>query len=183
MTKNSERIVKYLNFRVDFGETKSKGSKRETTLSRMATAFDSLPEDVLDIFLKESRDLQIRLIPDPSLPFGMKTRSENLSGRLTYILTICDEAQEWPEDHFIGCFLRELGHVVAKLPPECDWPTERGERARFREFAECRADTMVWRWGLRHYDIVYLTATYPSHWVDKIVNDISLMLISDNQPL
>ncbi len=182
MAESSDRISEYLNLRMDFGEVKSSNPRKETTKSRVNKAFESLPRDVLDLFLKGARNLQIKIIPDPILPFGMKTRSESYLGELIYTLTVCDETQDWQEDHFLGSFLRELGHVVAMLPPECEWPTDRGARARFRELAECKADAMVWKWGLRHYDIIYLSATYPSHWVDKIVNDISLMLVCDLKP-
>jgi hypothetical protein len=180
LTEPNDRISEYLNLRIDFGGIAS-GPRRETTRSRIAKAFESLPGEIVDLFLNGTRNLQIKLIPDPILPFGMKTRTESHLGRLIYTLTICDEAQLWEEDRFLGAFLRELGHVVAMLPPEREWPTDRGERARFRELAECKADALVWKWGLRHYDIIYLSATYPSHWVDKIVNDISLMLIYDEK--
>ncbi|MFH0960185.1 MAG: hypothetical protein V1897_15940 [Pseudomonadota bacterium] len=177
MAENRERISEFLNSRLDFGAITSDSNRGKTTSLRIVKAFESLPGEILDLFLTGTRNLRIRLIPDPILPFGMKTRSENCSGQLIYTLTVCNEAQDWDEDRFLGSFLRELGHVVAMLPPECEWPTNRGERARFRELVECKADAMVWKWGLRHYDIIYLSATYPSHWVDKIVNDISLMLI------
>jgi hypothetical protein len=180
LTEPNDRISEYLNLRIDFGGMAS-GPRRETTRSRIAKAFESLPGEMWDIFLNGTRNLQIKLIPDPILPFGMKTRSESYLGQLIYTITVCDEAQQWEEDRFLGSFLRELGHVVAMLPPECEWPIDRGERARFRELAECKADALVWKWGLRHYDIIYLSATYPSHWVDKIVNDISLMLIYDEK--
>ena len=180
MTEPNDRISEYLNLRIDFGGIAS-GPRRETTRSRIAKAFESLPGEIVDLLLNGTRNLQIKLIPDPILPFGMKTRTESYLGRLIYSITICDEAQHWEEDRFLGSFLRELGHVVAMLPPESEWPTDRGERARFRELVECKADALVWKWGLRHYDIIYLGATYPSHWVDKIVNDISLMLIYDEK--
>lgn len=174
-------IAEYLIERLDFTGVKANKARKDITKSRIARAFGSLPSDVLNLFLDGSRNLEIRVIPDPKLPFGMRTRTIVSSQSAIYVLTICDEAQDWPEDHFLGAFFRELGHVVAMLPPEDKWPLDRGERARFREHAECKADAMVWRWGLRHYDIIFLSATYPSHWVDKIVNDISLMLLSNNQ--
>ncbi|MCX5873834.1 MAG: hypothetical protein NTY51_11475 [Deltaproteobacteria bacterium] len=179
--ESDKRITEYLSRRINFTGIKANKAKLDVTRSRMARAFDSLPSDVLSLFLDGSRNLEIRVIPDPKLPFGMKTRSAVSSRALIYTLTVCDEAQDWSEDHFLGSFFRELGHVVAMLPPEDEWPLDRGERARFREHAECKADAMVWRWGLRHYDTIFLSATYPSHWVDKIVNDISLMLLSNNQ--
>jgi len=177
----SEKISKYLEGRIDFKGIRFDKARINLTKSRIIKAFDSLPIEILDLFVCGSRNLFIKMIPDPKLPFGMRTKTEKSAKGTTYWLNICDESQDWSEDHFLGSFLRELGHVVAELPPEDEWPQERGARARFRESVECKADAMVWSWGLRHYDIIYLSETYPSHWVDKIVNDISLMLLSIGQ--
>ena len=179
MTRIDDRFSGYTNNILDLKDAGKDLVRRDVTRARILKVFESLPPDVSDLFLNGFRNLKIVVVPDPGLPFGMKTRAHVSSNGLIYTISICDEAQDWPEDHFIGSVFRELGHVVAELPPEEEWPLNRGARARFKEQAECRADALVWSWGLRHYDIIFLSATYPSHWVDKIVNDISLMLLSE----
>ncbi len=177
MVEVNHAVSDYVERRLDFKGIKSDKSRIDVTEYRIIKAFDSLPLEILNLFLNGSRILSIKIVPDPKLPFGMRTIAERSSNGLAYTLNICNEAQDWAEDHFLGAFLRELGHVTAELPPEDEWPLERGARARFKESAECKADALVWSWGLRHYDIIYLSETYPSHWVDKIVNNISMMLL------
>ncbi len=174
-------ISNYVENRLDFKGIKPNKARIDVTQSRIIKAFDNLPLEILNLFLDGSKNLSIRIIPDPKLPFGMRTITKRSPNGLTYTLNICDEAQDWAEDHFLGAVLRELGHVTAELPPEDEWPLERGARARFKESIECKADALVWSWGLRHYDIIYLSETYPSHWVDKIVNDISMMILTMDQ--
>ncbi|MGC8605765.1 MAG: hypothetical protein ACP5VS_19040 [Desulfomonilaceae bacterium] len=171
-------ISDYVKRRLDFKGLKHDKSKIEATKSRVIRAFENLPLEILNLFLDGSRNLSIKIIPDPKLPFGMRTITERSSKELVYTLNICDEAQGWAEDHFLGAVLRQLGHITAELPPDDEWPKERGARARFKESIECKADALVWSWGLRHYDMIYLSETYPSHWVDKIVNDISMMMLT-----
>ncbi len=182
MVEVSHIISNYVKRRLGFTGTKANKSRVDVTESRIIKAFDNLPLEILNLFLDGSRNLSIRIIPDPKLPFGMRTITERSPNGLVYTLNICDEAQDWPEDHFLGAVLRELGHVTAELPPEDEWPVERGARARFKESTECKADALVWSWGLRHYDIIYLSETYPSHWVDKIVNDIGMMILTMSNP-
>lgn len=138
-----------------------------------------LPEEVLDLFLSRKRDVQVIVMPDPKLPVGMSTRTEGPPKQRRYTIFLYEEHSLWPEDHFLGGLLRELGHVVAKRPPEAEWPKARGERARFKEMLECRADAMVWRWGLRHYNMSYLVATFPQHWVERIVKQIGDFFLSE----
>ena len=178
MVEVSHIISNYVKRRLGFEGIKSNKPRIDVTESRIMKAFDNLPLEILNLFLDGSRNLSIRIIPDPKLPFGMRTITKRSSNALVYTLNICDEAQDWAEDHFLGAVLRELGHVTAELPPEDEWPLERGARARFKESVECKADALVWSWGLRHYDIIYLSETYPSHWVDKIVDDISMMILT-----
>jgi hypothetical protein len=66
------------------------------------------------------------------------------------------------------------------MPPEDEWQATRGDRARFKEKLEHRSDAMVWRWGLRHYSMSYITATYPSHWVERIAEEIGKTMLDDN---
>jgi hypothetical protein len=119
-------------------------------------------------------------MPNTALPLGMRTSSEGPPEARTYTIMVFREHEEWSENHFLGAFLRELGHVVAERPPESEWPTPRGERSRFREKLEYRADAMVWRWGLRHYSMSHLTATYQPHWVDRIVEEIGKILVKED---
>lgn len=153
---------------------------RADTVQRIEKALVILPEDVLDLFLSGYRNLVIRIGPDTGFPVGMSTRTEGSIHQRRYTIVIYPEHRDWPEDRFIGGFLRELGHVVARRPPETEWPLSRAERSRYREALECRADAVVWRWGLRHYSMAYLTATYPSHWVDRILDQIGKMLMQEH---
>jgi hypothetical protein len=122
-------------------------------------------------------------MPDVQFPVGMSTKTDGPAHKRKYTIFLYSEHTHWPEDHFIGALLHELGHVVAQRPPESEWPVSRAERARFKEMLESRADAMVWRWGLRHYNICYLCATYPEHWVHRIINNITKVLLEegDNQ--
>ncbi|MCX5861510.1 MAG: hypothetical protein NTW27_05255 [Deltaproteobacteria bacterium] len=148
--------------------------------ARVQKAFSFLPDDILDLFLSGNRIASMVVIPDTGLPLGMTTRSEGPARSRRYTVVIHPEHRGWPEDRFIGAFLRELGHVVSERPPEDEWPQARGDRSRYKEQLECRADAMVWRWGLRHYSMAYLAATYPSHWADRIVDRIGKMLLEEN---
>jgi hypothetical protein len=150
-------------------------------VARIEKAFSCLPEDVLNLFLLGNRILAVVVAPDTGLPLGMTTKTSGQGPSESYGVVVRPEHKDWPEDRFIGAFLRELGHVVSRRPPEDEWPQTRGERSRYKEQLECRADTMVWRWGLRHYSMAYLAATYPAHWVDRIVDQISKMLLDDYQ--
>ena len=119
-------------------------------------------------------------MPDPGLPLGMKTRTTGSASDRRYTIVVYHEHLSLAEDLFIGSFLRELGHVVAQLPPESEWPENRGDRARFKEHAENRADAMVWRWGLRHYSVRHLFATYPSHRAELILEAIGKTLLEED---
>ncbi|MGC8657972.1 MAG: hypothetical protein ACP5U1_02765 [Desulfomonilaceae bacterium] len=178
MVQDNSSISKYLDGIIEIKRMRLDDDKVRLTRSRIIKAFEIVPEDVLSLFLGGYRRLRIAIIPDATLSLGTRTTTQRVSGHLIYSLSICSEALDWPEDHFLGAILRELGHVTAELLPENEWPPERGARARYKESIECRADALVWSWGLRHYDMIFLSQTYPSHWVDKIVNDISMMLLS-----
>ncbi len=119
------------------------------------------------------------LEPNLKIPFGMGTNTKREVNGYKYTIIIREEHEDWPEDLFLGSFLRELGHVVCARPPEDEWPATRGDRARFRERIEYLADAMVWRWGLRHYSMRHLHATYPQHWVEKIIVEIEKILQED----
>ncbi len=147
---------------------------------RFEKTFLLLPDETLDLFLSGARALSVDIMPDPGLPLGMNTRTEGTLSNRRYSIIIYHEHLGLPEDLFIGSFLRELGHVVAERPPENEWPENRGDRARFKERLENRADAMVWRWGLRHYSVRHLSATYPSHRVDLIIDAIGKVLLEDD---
>jgi hypothetical protein len=144
--------------------------------TRIEKAFSLLPQYALDLFLLGGRDLRMVLDHSPGFPFGMKTSSSGTGSSRTYTITFYEEHGSWQEDLFLGSLLRELGHVAAGRPPENEWPLATGDRARFREALECRADSMVWRWGLKDYSMIHLNATYPSQWVERIVQDIENLL-------
>lgn len=178
MAEDTKNVSNYLESIIKIKGIKLDNSRLGVTKARINKAFEILPEEVLNLFLGRSRKLSLSITRGSELSPGMRTTTERYSGRPVYSISICDESLGWPEDHFIGALLRELGHVTAELLPENEWPQERGARARYKESIECKADALVWSWGLRHYDMIFLSETYPSHWVDKIVNDISMMLLS-----
>jgi hypothetical protein len=155
--------------------------ERTVLLERFEKAFSVLPPEIAELFLSEDRTLSVVVLPDTKLPLGMRTKSEGPPEARTYTIMVFREHAEWSENHFLGAFLRELGHVAAERPPESEWPEARGDRSRFKEKLECRADAMVWRWGLRHYSMIHLTATYPAHWVDRIVAEIDKMLLKEDE--
>jgi hypothetical protein len=179
MTGKTDAVANYVREHVQIERSRNESSTSPVSLERFEKILSILPEEVLDLFLSEARSLVVRVMPDPSLPLGMQTRTEGPVGRRKYIIVVYTEHFQWPEDLFIGAFLRELGHVVAQRPPESEWPTSRGDRARFKEKLECRADATVWRWGLRHYNMRYLSATYPEHWVETIIEQIGKMLLEE----
>jgi hypothetical protein len=173
----SDSLPRYVRDHVKVRNIRSGPAVRSETLNRIEKSFSLLPDDVLNLFLSGARSLTIFIAPDQSIPYGMTTISQGPLRKREYTITIHEENQEWDEDLFIGAFLRELGHVVAQRPPESEWPQSRGDRARHKERLEYIADAMVWRWGLRHYSIRHLTATYPEHWVERIVDEIGKMLL------
>jgi hypothetical protein len=179
MTQHSEAISTFVKQNLNCVKKDLNEGTRNTVFSRLEKVMSVLPDDVLDIFLSGSRPLTIRILPNTGLPIGMRTTSTGSAKMRRYEIIIRDEHAEFQEDLFIGSVLRELGHVVAEIPPEADWPSSRGDRARFKEKLELGADVLVWKWGLRHYDMRYLSATYPPHWVDKIVEDVEKMLLDE----
>jgi hypothetical protein len=173
-------LVKYVRDHVTARNTQSAPRVPLETLRRLEKAFSLLPEDVLKSFLSGERTLMVVIVPNLTIPYGMNTASHGSSKTKKYSITIYEENQDWPEDLFIGAFLRELGHVAAQRPPESEWPQSRGDRARYKEKLEYIADAMVWRWGLRHYSMRHLTATYPEHWVERIVTEIGKLIAQEN---
>jgi hypothetical protein len=180
MSQQSEAVTKYIRDHVRSGRVGKKGKVPSSIAGRFEKAFSLLPEDVLGLFLTGARNLSVVIMPDAGLPLGMSTKSQGPADDRTYRIMLYEEQQEWPEDLFLGAFLRELGHVVAERPPEDDWPKSRGDRARYKERLEYVADAMVWRWGLRHYSMRHLTATYPQHWVERIVMEIGKILLEES---
>ncbi len=180
MTLTSHMVAEYLRHHVRFEEPVKDGKTRTVLFERFKKAFSVLPGEVLDLFLSDARNLTVVIVPDAELPLGMRTMSEGPPDSRAYIIMVFQEHRDWAEDHFVGAFLRELGHVVAQRPPESEWPATRGERSRFREKLEYRADAMVWGWGLRHYSMSHLTATYPLHWVERIVVEIGKILLEED---
>jgi hypothetical protein len=182
MSQQIDAITNYVRDHVRSGRTGKEWKVASSTSDRFEKAFSLLPEDVLRLFLSGARNLSVVIMPDAGLPLGMSTRSKGPPEARTYRIMLYEEQQEWPEDLFLGAFLRELGHVVAERPPEDEWPKSRGDRARYKERIEYLADAMVWRWGLRHYSMRHLTATYPQHWVERIVVEIGKILLEESEP-
>jgi hypothetical protein len=173
-TNLSEYVKNHVKFKVLFD-----AQRKSETLSRIEKTFDLLPEEILELFLLRARDLVITVEPDLEIPFGMRTKAEGPSADRHYEITTFNEQLDWPEDLFIGALLRELGHVAAERPPESEWPQSRGDRARFKEHLEYVADATVWSWGLRHYSIRHINATYPAHWAEKIIEEVEKLVKGD----
>jgi hypothetical protein len=181
MTEKDRSVATYVREHLQWDRFPNKAKLYPLSVKRFEKAFLLLPEEVLDLFLTGARGLSVRITPDAELPLGMATRSQGPADAREYSIVVREEHLSWPKDLFIGAFLRELGHVVARRPPETEWPQSRGERARYKEHLELRADAMVWRWGLRHYSMIHLAATYPEHWVTKIVEEIEKLLLEGDQ--
>jgi hypothetical protein len=175
-----DRIKEYVAKTVRLGPRLKDSKLLRLVIARMTKIFSLLPPDALELFLSEVRSLRIMIMPDTGFPFGMKTTSEGASEARRYTITIYQEHVGWSEDLFIGAMLHELGHAAARRPPEEEWPLDRRERAEFKEHLEARADAVVWKWGLRHYSMRYLTATYPEHHVERIVQAIAKELLEED---
>jgi hypothetical protein len=176
MNAHGVSVKKYVADNLEFQFDEVDNQVKESASARFETAFLLLPGDVLEMFLSGSRRLKIRIAPNPALPMGMATSSEGDSTGGGYIITSYPEHLEWDERRFIGAFLRELGHVVLNRPPEVQWPTDRLERSQFKEELECKADAVVWKWGLMSYNVDYLYHTYPTHWAERIIGSIEELL-------
>ncbi len=181
MHHQPELIEKFVNSRLIAKESSAKSQSSREICSRLVTAMKLLPDDELELFLSEGRKISMEIVVDPKLPFGIKTRSGGPLETRNYTIFICEECGEWDENRFLGALLRELGHIVAEIPPEEEWPVSRGDRARFKEYTELVADCMVWKWGLRHYDMSFLVSTFPPHWVERIVTDIEKLILADER--
>jgi hypothetical protein len=181
MHSNAQEIAKYVSEHVRLSTRSKRSTPRKQTIDRLEKAFSLLPDETLDLFLNDRRKLTVQLEPNLKIPFGMGTNTRSDANQNTYTIIIREEHEDWSEDLFLGSFLRELGHVVCERPPDDEWPTGRGDRARFRERIEYLADAMVWKWGLRHYSMRHLYATYPEHWVEKIVAEIEKVLVEDER--
>jgi hypothetical protein len=180
MSLTAEAIARYVRKHVFMKSSPDQTALFPQTAARFEKAFSLLPEETLELFLSDSRSLTVEIMPDPGLPLGMKTQTTGPASQRRYIIVVYHEHLTWPEDLFVAAFLREIGHVAAKRPPEAEWPTERGARARFKERLENRADAMVWRWGLRHYSMRHIAATYPEHRVEQIVQEIGKVFLEEN---
>ncbi len=149
--------------------------------SRIAMALKLLPDDERDTFVSGRRKLSVEIVREPKIPFGMKTRSTTGIENREYTIFVCEECGEWEQNRFLGALFHEFGHIISEIPPEEEWPITRGDRARFKEYRELLADCVVWKWGLRHYDVSYLIATFPPHWVDRIITDIEKLMATDDR--
>ena len=181
MQASASAISEYVREHVRPGKNLNKAEVRTETGQRIEKTLSLLPDDILELFLTGRRTLLIIVEPTLKIPFGMSTRTRRSESGFRYTITIREEHEEWPEDLFLGALLRELGHVVRERPPEEEWPVSRGDRARYREKLEYQADAMVWRWGLRHYSMRHLYATYPEHWAEKIAEEVEKTLSEEEK--
>lgn len=174
MTKQ-HRVLRYVRDSVHVGE--GDGARApESSLERLTEVFVLLPPETLELFLSGQRSLCIKIFPTPRAAMGLRTTCTGPPSAREYTIILYQEHFDLPRDHFIGAVLRELGHVVANMPPEHEWPVERSDRAEFRENLETRADALVWQWGLKEYSLAYLHGTFPPHWVERIVKDIQQLM-------
>lgn len=176
MHEKMTHIADYVRQRLVFDEHLT-GEEKDVFTRRLEKSFSVLPPDVLALFLSLERVVTFRVSKNPGFPVGMHTAIHGGLDERSYDVIMLREHQNWSEDCFIGGFLRELGHVVCQKPPDSEWPSARGDRARFKEQLEYVADEVVWEWGLRHYSVSYLQATFPQHWVERIVEKVSEMVL------
>lgn len=173
----AESIREYAESNVKASRFLGEAGCRAILVGRFEKAFSVLPDEVADLFLSGKRRLTVIMEPDPGLPSGMRTQADGPREDRRHTIIVFREHLEWPEDLFLGALLRELGHVVGNRPPESEWPEARSERTRFKELLENRADAVVWKWGLRHYNMRFLAATYPPHRLDDIIAAIERNLV------
>lgn len=181
MSEQPELLEEFVRSRLIVSKSLSNLQPVQEICSRFVKALKLLPDHEKQIFLSSNRNMSIEIVGDPKVPFGMKTRSTGHSETRKYTVIICRECGGWDENRFLGALLREFGHIITEIPPDHEWPISRGDWARFKEHRELIADSMVWKWGLRHYDMSYLVSTFPSHWVERIVTDIEKLIQSDDR--
>jgi hypothetical protein len=176
MHEKMTEIADYVRRRLVFAEPVGRAEEKLFT-QRLEKSFLVLPLNVLALFLSQKRVVTFQVSKNPGFPVGMHTAVHGGPDERSYEVIMLREHQGWSEDCFIGGFLRELGHVVCQKPPDSEWPRTRGDRARFKEQLEYVADAVVWEWGLRHYSVSYIQATFPQHWVERIVQKVSEMVL------
>jgi hypothetical protein len=176
MSKKNDAVVRYVRDHVKPSPPGTTTRVLEMARKRFTRALSLLPPDALALFLSGTRALSVMIMPTPGAPMVIKTRCYGPPYAREYHMVLYEEHLDLPEDHFIGAVLRELGHVVGQIPPEEEWPPTRVDRARFKERLENLADAMVWQWGLKRYDLVYLNNTFPAHWTEKIIQDIERVM-------
>ncbi len=130
------------------------------------------PEEVSRELLERERSLTIHVTQDSGLPMPMKTTCKRDKGVNRYTIAMQLHHVDLSRNVFVGAFLREIAHVVLEIPPEQEWPTDRRIRAEMKKDLELKADSQVWSWGLRHYDIAYIWATFPNHIAEQLISDI-----------
>lgn len=167
-----KEIQRYVAQTIKIHERSGDTSLKNRAAPLIEESLSIIPPKALELFLGGERDLTIFIGPGSRLPMVMKTSSERHSSGRVYTIQLTPEHLELPKNVFMGNFLRELGHVVNSIPPMEDWPSQRKQRAQMKERMELRADAVVWQWGLKHYNISYIMATYPQHIADQIISDI-----------
>ena len=180
-SKSDEELSAYL-IGIVRNETPAKGDGHAPAVDpRIEKAFGSLPEDVRLLFVTGERNLTVRILPNPGMPLGLRTFSKGPADQRTYTINLYEEHLDWDDNRLIGAFLRELAHVVIETPPLEEWPEAKDKKAEFKELSELKADVQLWRWGLRHYSMAFLWATYPDHWAERIQADIERMLQEETE--
>jgi hypothetical protein len=178
----SDHIAEFVRRTVNF-EIEVDLDRKYSTITKICKVFSLLPENDLALFIDGQRNLRINFKRNLQIPLGMSTSSAGVAGKRTYQIVAYDEQQDIPEDLFIGSLLRELALVVLEIPPISEWPPARGDKARYKERMEYMADATVWKWGLRHYSIRHITSTYPAHWADTIIKEISRIMVEEREKL
>lgn len=172
MPNKNDAVVRYVRSHVKMGPHGGNSRLSDAVVKRFTRILRLLPARTLEVLLSGTRSLSVLILPTPGAPMVMKTRCYGPPYAREYSLVLYEEHLGFPEDHFIGAVLRELGHVVGGIPPEEEWPPTRSDRAQFKERLETLADALVWQWGLKRYSLAYLTNTFPPHWAERIVGDI-----------
>lgn len=145
---------------------------KERSADLISQVLSLAPQDVLKTLLESDRSLAIRLSQDSGLPMPMKTTCKRHKGTNQYTIYMQPHHADLSRNVFIGAFLREIAHVVLEIPPKEEWPSDRRQRAEMKEDLELKADALVWSWGLRHYDLAYIWATFPNHIAEQLISDI-----------
>jgi hypothetical protein len=148
---------------------------RRRLRKRIQDAFDLLPLDAQEELLALGSRLRIDVSPDSASFMPMRTHGTAVGGSTAYVVTVAEYHGELDQREFAAQFVRELARVASGTPPEASWPTDRRAAAEFRERLEAHADLLVWKWGLKELNLLFIRTAYPAHRAETLIQLLEKM--------